>query len=288
MVLASLVNLDHPLVESLVVPLLLSLAGVGLCRVARCERCAGVAVGLAFVIAAGLIVGGWARQPQTALQKLPWAVCGYLSLAMLVRVAPARWLSGYAVLVAFVALMLGWLGWGRIGQGDWALIGVLAVLGVVALIAEWGLRRATPAPATEAAAPLVAALGLAAVAFEAGSLVLMQLSLALAVALGGFALWNWPSPRLGSNSFTGSTGVALLALIAALLVLLTPVRGWALVPLAGVFALPGVVGKVVTSRMKHGAAVEPVAVVALGLLLCAVAVWLAQSGAAPPDDDYYH
>ena len=58
------------------------------------------------------------------------------------------------------------------------------------------LLQPSPHRADSAAAAVVASLGLAGLGFAAGSLALFQLSLLLAAAVGGAALWLWPKPRI--------------------------------------------------------------------------------------------
>ena len=81
----------HPLFQSVVLPLLLSLVGIGLIRSASGPSRAGAAVGLA-VLAATIWFMGWPRQPTGVMQKLPWifalaCVLGIATMAVvLVRV----------------------------------------------------------------------------------------------------------------------------------------------------------------------------------------------------------
>src|SRR5688572_3364097 len=72
----------HPIFQSVALPLLLSLAGIGLIRAVSGPSRAGAAVGLA-VLAATIWFMGWPRQPAGVMQKLPWI----FALACIVGIA---------------------------------------------------------------------------------------------------------------------------------------------------------------------------------------------------------
>src|SRR5690606_12395695 len=98
------------------------------------------------------------------------------------------------------------------------------------------LLRSPPERADGVAAAVIAALGLAALAFTTGYLALFQLALLLAAALGGAGLWLWPVARIRF----GAAAVAVAAVgwlaIAQAALLLIPVRPSALALLAVAFA----------------------------------------------------
>jgi hypothetical protein len=133
---------------------------------------------------------------------------------------------------------------------------------------------------------VLAALGLAGAAFNAGSLALFQVALALAAAVGGFALWNWPTPR----SPLGASGVVVGGLgcfaVALLLLLLTQIRPWALLPLPLVFLSAVLSRRLPVPGGLARSTLEPVYVVAIGLVPTVLAILLAQ--APPPADDLYY
>jgi hypothetical protein len=133
---------------------------------------------------------------------------------------------------------------------------------------------------------IIAALGLAGAGFNAGSLVLMQVALALAAALGGFVLWNWPTVRLPFQAAGVAVGGIVCFALALLLILLTDIRPWALLPLPLIFAAAPVSRHLPVPRGLSRVAVEPVYVVLVGLLPMVAVILLAQPP-APANDLYY-
>jgi hypothetical protein len=127
---------------------------------------------------------------------------------------------------------------------------------------------------------------LAGASLNAGSLVLFQLALAAAAAVGGFALWSWPRPRLPFlASGVLAAGIGGFA-IALLTLLLTDIRPWALVPIALVFLGDAAARRMPIPGRFQRSTVEPIYIVALGTLLAITASYLALQPSAG-DELYY-
>jgi len=215
--------LHHPALQSLVAPLVLALAGMGLLRAVpgpAGPRWAPFGAVLGFLAALALWPGfDW---PATArAQKLPWIVLAGSALAALAALSMASRAGGVRAspLAAWLAAVLGWA-----GASSWladagvpslqTAATVLAGTLVLALLA-WGERlaparlrsaaggrpqapsTATAEGAAAAAALTVAALGLAALAGSGGSLLLAQLALMLGTVSAVAGLWLWWRPGSG-------------------------------------------------------------------------------------------
>jgi hypothetical protein len=274
----------HPLFQSVVLPLLLSLVGIGLIRAASGPSRAGAAVGLA-VLAATVWFMGWPRQPAGVMQKLPWI----LALACVVGIAldafvRNRFLQWLCLGIAWIAASW-WLGSGGYPRG--------IVYGIVGLLVIAWLLRAPPDRADGVAAAVVASLGLAGACFAAGSLALFQLALMLAAALGGMGLWLWPKARIRSGAAVVAVAALAWLALAQAAMLLTPVRSASLVLLAIAFVTAPLLARLWRSSTPLAA---PIGVAALAGLLAAGALVL-QSGSSQTggavrgdgsgDDAYY-
>lgn len=280
-------ELAHPLVQSAVLPFAIALAATGAVRgligPRHGPRWAAAALGLAMLLSSALLLG-WrpAQLPGTAVEKLPWAFAAAWLLGLLLEATRwARWLD--ALLASVLWLAMSW--W--LGSRDAASGAASAAIGAAVLAA---LHDSASDRASAASVSLVASLGLAAVALLAGSLLLFQLSVLLAAALGGVALWLWPRARIafGPAGWVAA-GIGWLAL-AHLAALLTPAPPLALAALATVFLAGPIVRRL--PLMGRRVVVEPLVVAAAAALLAGVALaWTASTeadgGAAAGDDPYY-
>ena len=204
--------LHHPAVQSVVLPVLLSVLGMGLLGLLR-PRWAALGVLPALLLGFGLLPGYHWPAPAAA-EKLPWVVaavaCGAVLLSGLAGPDGRRqtlWQGGFALL-AWLAASL-WIAGERMPATPRL---VLVLLGAVLLAAwAWATRTrpvhgspwagaSTATPGAAAAASLAAAaFVLAGLAVLGGSLLLAQLaamlgSVSAVLALG---LWRWPvaAPR---------------------------------------------------------------------------------------------
>lgn len=275
--------LHHPLFQSVVLPLLLSLAGIGLIRRTAGAARGDAAIGLA-VLAATIWLMGWPAQPGSVMQKLPWIFALAWLLGVALDAKPAsRWLQWPALAIAWIGASW-WLGSSGVGTGIALAFAGVAILG-------W-LLWSPPERADGTAAAVVASLGLAALCFAAGSLALFQLALLLAAALGGAGLWLWPSPRIRFGAAAVAVaGTAWLALAQAAL-LLIGVRPAALVLLGAAFLTAPLASRVWRGSSRLG---TPVVAALLSGLLAGGSLALqagagadgAANGAGGDDDAYY-
>jgi hypothetical protein len=279
-------DLNHPLIQSVALPLLVAWGAAGLLRrligMRHGPRWASAALGLA-VLSCSLLLLGWRTAlPTTTMEKLPWVFAAAWLLGLLLEAArPARWL--HWVLASALWIVLSW--W--LGSKDLVSAAASALIGAAVLAA---LHDSPSERASAASMSLVASLGLAAVAMMSGSLLLFQLSLLLAAALGGIALWIWPRARIGFGVAAWTlAGIGWLSL-AHLAALLTPAPPLALAALAAVFVAGPVVRRL--PLMGKRVVVEPLVVAVAAALLAGVALgWTASIEArspAPPGDDLYY
>lgn len=283
-------DLNHPLIESVVLPLALVLLFTAALRHGlgphRGRTLAAAAVGATVLIAWSLIFGAPTWPARSGIEKLPFIFALALAGGIAADMArPGRLVTAAAIVAAVVIIAL-WLGWPQLSGGDPEPLWRLAMAAVLAFGALAGLAATPPEGANRAAMLVAAALGLAGAAFNAGSLALFQVALALAAAVGGFGLWNWPTPRLPF----GASGVAVAGLgcfaLALLLLLLTQIRPWALLPLPLVFLSAALSRRLPVPGRLERTLVEPLYVVAIGLVPALLAILLAQ--APPPTDDIYY
>ncbi|MCH7888367.1 MAG: hypothetical protein IIA00_03710 [Proteobacteria bacterium] len=214
---------DQTAVQSALLPAVLGFVLTGAVRLANGRdhgpRVAGAAVALSFAAVYFLINGVPSLPPLSPLDKLVYGVAGGLVLGFFLdftRVATfLRWLlfpAGFAALLYWLERP------GVESAGAWALAG-LGALWLASVAALWRLEAERQAGLNPVIKLLIAALGLAAVAMLGGASVIAHLSVALAAALFGFSLWNWPTNVFpyGAALLMGAGGALfLLASIAAL------------------------------------------------------------------------
>lgn len=277
-------DLQHPLVQSIAAPLLLALAGGAALRAVlgpvQGPRWAALALGLGVVGAASLLMP-WRWPPGALVEKLPWCLAVAWVLGAALEALRAARATQWAVSALSWLALSWWLG----APGAWVAVAcMLAGAGVLA-----ALHSGRDGHATAAAVAVAASLGLAAIAFTAGSLLLMQMALLLAAAAGGTALLLWPRAhiRFGAGA-PWVAGITWLA-VAQSAALLTPAPRGALLLLAlGFAAVP--VATQLRLPPARAAWLEPLiaAVLAATAAVGAVA-WTMQAPAAggAADDPYY-
>jgi len=223
-------DFHHPLFQSLALPLLLSLAGTGLLRLGlgpvHGRRWASAGVGAAIVVGSAWILG-WDMWPSTLTEELPWI---YMAAALLglgleaMRAAPrTTWLATCALWTLVLA-----------GLSDQSLTeqAVTWLVGVAVIAAVLGQSEES---ARAPASLVVAGLGLAAVALINGSALLFELSLSIAAAVAGCALWVWPTARIAFGACGAVVSVIAWLALAEGIALLSPVRPVVLLLLACAF-----------------------------------------------------
>lgn len=281
-------NIQHPAFTSVLLPLIIALLVTGILRMVggsgRGARSAGAATGIALLATLVLLLGIPDWPPRGGMQKLPYIVCAGILLGLFFDLRSFQTRMLFPASVLWLAGIYLWLSWTQLDRSEtWWLMGGLALATLVLLprvtiTPERGLRRAVMF--------LVAAVGLGVIAVVSGSLVIGQLSLALAAAIGGFALWNWPKARypFAAAALFGS-GLPLLAL-AALTLLLTDAPPWALVPLVLVFFSDLVSTRLPAGRGASRDVLQPIYLALVAAMPAALGIALAVfSGQA--DDLYY-
>ncbi|MDM0104499.1 hypothetical protein QTH97_06120 [Variovorax sp. J22R24] len=286
-------DFHHPLFQSLALPLVLSFAATGLLRgglgPVHGRRWASAGAGVAIVVASVWVLG-WDMWPRTLTEELPWIymAAALLGLGLEAMRAATRttWL---ATCVLWTLVLAG------LSDQPLALQAVTWLVGVAVIAAVLG----QPAESAHAAASLVVAgLGLAAVALINGSALLFELSLSIAAAVAGCALWLWPKARISFGACGAVVSVIAWLTVAEGIALLSPVRPVVLLVLACAFIAGPIVhlaGRwlrrappAVSRRTWAGALV--VAVLAAIWVTGAVALALHDDAKAPAgglDDPYY-
>lgn len=278
-------ELGHPLIQSVVLPLLVALGATGLLRrligARHGPRWAAAALGLAILSCSLPLMGARLALPATAVEKLLWVFAAAWLLGLLLEaIRPSRWLQWVLASLLWLALSW-WLGSKNVISGS-----ASAVIGAAVLAA---LHDSAGERASAASVSVVASVGLAAVAMMSGSLLLFQLSVLLAAALGGVALWLWPKARISFGPAAWVTaGIGWMAL-AHMAALLTPAPPVALAALAAVFVAGPIVRRL--PLMGRRVLVEPLVVAVAAALLAGVALgWTASIEArdTPDSDDGYY
>jgi hypothetical protein len=218
------------------------------------------------------------------MEKLVYLVAGGLGVGLMLDVKPLPPRLSLAPCIFWLGAAYAWLAWRQIDQTrTWWLLGGLGIAGLIVLL------RTTDGHPLSLRAPmmfLVAALGLGGVALTSGSLAIAQLTFALAAAIGGFALWNWPRARypFGAAALIGG-GLPLLAL-AALTLLLTDAPPWALAPILFIFFADLVSRRLPPQGGTARRVLEPIYLALVAALPAALAISLALL-AGQTDDLYY-
>lgn len=286
--MATIEILHHPFVESVFLPLLLAVGGVPMLRAVTGPSRAAAAIGLAFVASVIWMVG-WSPRPAGVMQRLPWifAVAWLVGVALDARIA-GRWLQWLALSAVWLVSSW-WLGTKGLLQTS-----ALAVAGVVVIGL---LLRGPDDRADRAAMTIVASLGLAALAFNAGSLALLQLGVTLAAAMAGAALWMWPTPRIRFGAAAVAVGAIGWLALAQTVLLLLPAQPQAVALLGLAFAAAIVCTPMIARLAPPARRVAAPLAVAMLAAVCVVGALMLQTDGAVhrageqsspgPDDAYY-
>ncbi len=220
--------LRDPLFNTAGLPAIVAFLTAGFFRLAggpnRGTTMAGIGIAFGMLAAYLLIQGAPPFPPISSSQKLPYLIVGGLALAAVAQAAPKRiWVAYGAIVIAVLATVF-WFGLPRVKSLDtlWALDRNLLFLSagcaIAGLLVLYRLYRQRQFGGDASVLLGVAAVALAPIALFSNSASYAQMSGALAAAIGGFFLWNWPRPRfpLGLFGVLGA-GVTLLALATGLL-----------------------------------------------------------------------
>lgn len=279
-----------PLAMTIIWPLLASAVGAGLARLfagpGMGAALAPVAITIGFLLGYLVILGLPGFPPPSSTQKLPYLVVLVAILAVVVALVRGRLIVASAGLAVLAIGGLLWLSGRRLGGGD--ILSVALALGplwlgwLVILFRLARLRNQGQAPAVMV---LVAALGLAGIGIFGASASVGQMALALAAAVGGYLLWNWPRVRFpfGETGLVAAGGSLLL--LASYLILAWP-RAYIFVAVAVlvlVFFADGPAGRLMPRGEGARAVLAPVilGVTALLPVAVAVAITYVMGGGAP-------
>ena len=283
-------DLNHPLIASVVVPSALALVSIALIRslpgVRKQQQLASAGIGIGLLGSYFLAFGVPDWPVRSGVDKLPFLMAilfagGFLADAL----QPRRQMLVAATATAIAAITI-WLAWPQLSGAGVTTYAVLMLAAVLAMASLAGLTSVPPNTAARPAMLVAACLAIAGASFQAGSLFLMQNALALAAAIGGFALFNWPTPRLP----LGVSGIAVGGLggfaLVLLLMLLTRIPPSAVLPLPLIFVVGLVARKLPAPRRFARSAIEPLYIFAIALIPAVTMILLAQPP-APVDDLYY-
>ena len=280
----------HPVVQSVLQPVIVAFAFTGIFNLIGGPRwgvrLASAAVIVTLLIAVLQLLGMPPWLPRTGMQKLPYVVFIGLLLGIGLETQPQKPTQVLALGLVWLALVHLWLAWPQLRNPTLSLIVQFGALLAIAALIFWRMVSVREQDLTPVVMTLLAAIGVAGVAFLSGSLSIAQLSAALAAALGGFALWSWPKLRFpfGTVGIVG-VGSALLAL-AALTLFLTDASPIALTMLVLVFFANTVSARLTPKTENLRGVLDPVFLALVAAIPVALAMVLAQVY-APTDNDYY-
>ncbi len=282
-------DLNHPLAESVLVPLVTAFFLAGAIRWGLGEktgvRHAASAVGFTLLLGLLLILGDPVWPASTGLQKLPLVFAVLLSAGIVIDVLTPNKMVTYGAGTLGIVMTVLWLSWPQFSGADLTVLLPIVAAALLMLGSLLALLQASATSVNRPSMVVMAALGVAGASFNAGSLVLFQLALAVAASVGGFALWNWPKPRLpflASAVLTAGIGGFAVSLLT---LLLTDIRPWALVPVALVFFTDAIARRLPSFGFQRPT-IEPIYIAVLGALLALVASFLALTPSTG-DELYY-
>ena len=246
---------QDPLILGMVAPFFIAFGLAAILRfglgVAMGPRFAVFAVGLAFLATYVLLLGTPPHLPRTSMQKIFHLAAIGLIAGVVIDATRTERAAGHLLSYIFPAVAIVWLGWPLLTSGPSAgdMVTMLALYAgsilVLWRVAATGRAADVAADARHALSPtimvLVAATSAGVVAVIGASASLSQLVLALALAAGGYLIWNYGAylrhGQILSFGATGAFGVAgvLLVLLYVMALFAERVSRWALLVLALVF-----------------------------------------------------
>lgn len=189
----------NPIVQSTLLPFVVSILLVGLLRLASrwvpAGRLGAASIGIAFLAVNWQVFGAPPFPPQGALQKLPYLA----TLGLVVGLLLDGWRTGdttrRVVTGAWLLTVVVWLAAPRLQHPSFPFLLALCGVFVAALVVLFRVERLHSEDNVGPALVGAACLGLAAVAMRGSSATIFQLAVALAFAVAGFSVWNWPRRR---------------------------------------------------------------------------------------------
>lgn len=262
-------------------PLALSLVLTGVLRLAGGSRVgphlAALSVVIAFLVSCALISGVPPFPPRASTGKVFYVALLGGAAGLTLQALRDASLPARVVCLAAPLLIAAWLGWPltrSVGGVAWLMLAGGAGWGMVAL---WRLNSEQGRGVVPAVLLLAGALAIAGIAWFGATLSAVLYAAALAAALGGYLLWNWPTARFpAAEVVTLGAGITLAGVV-TLLVFYTTASRLALALALGVFLAAPLARRVAGRQLRGRGALEPVivALVAAPVVLAAVAVaWI--------------
>ncbi|GGB98968.1 hypothetical protein GCM10011352_26410 [Marinobacterium zhoushanense] len=274
--------LDNPLIQSAVLPLLLSLGLTGLLRLVLGPvfgaRLAAAAIAVSFLICQALIQAP-VFPPRSSSQKLPYLVAGALLLGLLIDSLDLKARVQQTAMAVLALAGIGWLLYGRFDRIDIAGWILLPMLFAATLLAQHRcLARRDSLDG--GILLLLASAGTGAIALIGASASMAQTCFALMAATGGFLLWNWPTLRFPLNATAQLSALTALLALGTQMLFYTKANGWALLLLTPLLLVDRI------GRQMENQPLRAVLVTGSAVAICAVAVGTAWMMLEPSGSGY--
>ena len=182
----------------------------------------------------------------------------------------------------WMILILTWLGWPQIGRPE--ILWILGGLFLSGLIMLLRIRRISPWLPDIGIMLSIAGAGLGGVAIASGSLVIGELSLALAAAMLGFTFWSVAGLGVSFGAASVFSGLFALLALGALTLLLTEASPIAVAMLVLIF-FSDQMRCALASKMS-GSVSSSIVLALIAIVPAAAAIGLAML-ASGTDDIYY-
>ena len=236
------------------------------------SRLAVCGAGTALLVSYCLIFSLPPFPPRSASQKLGYLIALSGTLSILIACLPNLVRSARVLVALVIILGLAWIAESKIRQGQ-VLTPLLILAG--AAVAFTAVQWVRTKPVEVGVTALVAAFGLAGIAFLAPSASLTQMAMAIAAALGGFLLWTWPKPRLAFAEAGAMAIVAPLIWLAGQLTLYSKANPVAMAIVPAVVLVPCLLHWRLGDTDRLPEAVRPIVTALCAAALMAVAVLIA-------------
>ncbi len=270
--------LSNPLLQSSLIPLVISFLSVGFLRLAVGRAngpwLANGGIVIGFLVSYLLILGLPAFPPVGATQKIFYIAfsCGLLGSLFDLDGNPKFLLAHWMVIVpvAVVWWVVAPLLPESIEDVDAKTGGQAMSMVVIGWLVFYRLRQLA---STGLVVPIIlisAAVCISAIAMDGGSASVAQLCAALAAALGGFALWNWPRMRFSVGAAILFGGAGSLLALSCQTIFFTKATVDALLLLLSLLFVEPLVGKIVSAGTPLAVALRPVVQLVLSFIVVTI------------------
>ena len=271
--------LSAPGVAAWLWPLATSLVVTGAIRLAagreRGPRLAGIGAGAVILVSIFILGGPPGLAAATFTQQIVVLTLAGLAVGAFLDVEA---IGGWPRRVTLIVLPIAGLMWVTAQASASATFPdrnvVVALFGAAAL-ATGRINRVKGSAMTAPILVALAALGLAWLSWIAATFAMVQINLAIAGAIGGYLLWNWPVFRFAPGAALTLASSAPLLAMAGGLTLIAGIDRLALAVLGLVFFSDWIAGLIPLGGGRIAHALRPLLVIAAGLLIAAAAALLA-------------